>query len=97
MKWNGHEYTEDLAFNDIESIYELVTECWMDMDDDFVPEQDDDDGYEISKTLKDWNCETPVIFSIGPRSYNKYYLEHIIKNYASIPLDIDIPPPNHLS
>ncbi len=97
MKLNGHAYAEDLTFNDIESIYELVTECWMDMDDDFVPEQDDEDGYEINKTLKDWTCEIPTIYHITTPSYIKNYEEHIGHSYTSIALDINLPPPDHLS
>lgn len=97
LKWNGHEYAEDLTFNDIESIYELVTECWMEMEDDFVPEDEDSDGYEISKTLKDWTHEPPIAYQFPEPSYNKFYTEHIIRNYASIALDINLPPPDHLS
>lgn len=97
VKWNGQEYAEDLTFNDIESIYELVTECWMDMDDDFVPEHDDDDGYEISKTLKDWTHEKPLVYHISAPAYNKHFTEFIAAEYASVALDINPPPPDCLN
>jgi hypothetical protein len=96
VKWNGTEYTEDPNFNDIESIYELVTECWLDMDDDFVPEQDDDDGYETGKTLKEWVCTPPLQLSALSISYGKYYAEHIVPSYPSISIEVTIPPPDAL-
>ncbi len=44
---------ENLSKNDIESVYEYVTECMMDLD-DFVPETDDGDETKVSKKAFDW-------------------------------------------
>lgn len=95
MKWNGEEYTEDLSFNDIESVYELVAECLLDMDDDFVPEQDDNDGYEIGKTLKDWTCTTPAVHLPFFHRAHRLYPTHIEKQYPLIAREICLPPPDH--
>jgi hypothetical protein len=53
--WNGDDYVEDVTDNDIESLYELVTEQVLDLD-DFVPEHDNDAG-DTDKNMKaayDW-------------------------------------------
>lgn len=41
MVWDGADFTEDLSYNDIESIYELLTEEILDLE-DFVAEHDND-------------------------------------------------------
>lgn len=96
MKWNGDEYVEDMSFNDIESIYELVTECWLDME-DFVPENDDRDGYELGKTFKDWIAIPYPHFSLQHNIYTRHYVPHTITTYPSIFGEIDRPPPDYLS
>lgn len=96
MTWDGEEYVEDMSFNDIESIYELVTECWMDLE-DFVPEQDDQDGYELGKTIKDWIAAPYLNFSLQHKVIKRYYVPHMIPTYPSVSGEIDIPPPDQLS
>jgi hypothetical protein len=41
MTWDDGAYTEDLAYNDMESFFELFTEGLLDLE-DFVPEHDND-------------------------------------------------------
>lgn len=53
QKWNGDTYTEDLSYNDIESMYELMTECLLDLE-NCVPESDDHDDEQKTKLKKDW-------------------------------------------
>ena len=95
MKWDGKEYSEDATFNDIESIYELVTECWMDMD-DFVPEQEEEDGYELGKTFKDWVAQPMVEYSLLKNTFTQNYPPHNTSIYLSISEEVNIPPPDHL-
>ena len=95
MKWNGEEYTEDMSFNDIESIYELVTECWMELE-DFVPEQDDRDGYELGKTVKDWIAFPYPDYSLQYKVAKTLYVPHSLLSYPSFSGDIDIPPPDQI-
>lgn len=96
LRWDGQDYVEDLSFNDIESIYELVTECWLDME-DHVPEQNDDDNDEVNplNTLS-WIALFPDQFKlynghIGEQSYPPY-----IDHYHFAYNRKDSPPPDGL-
>lgn len=80
--WDGEDYVEDLSFNDIESIYELVTECWMGLK-DHVPEAEDEDSDEIKTGgLFDWiinNTTTSIkqaIFPVCDINSTKYNNEY---------------------
>lgn len=97
-KWDGKDYVEDLSYNDIESIYELVTECWMDMD-NHVPEDNDDDDNEDTKVEKDYKWLPPQFSSarkkpgIQVRDIHTYHEDiyiSVIAEYTSPPPDISI-------
>ena len=94
MEWNGSEYVEAADFNDIESLYELVAECCLDMNDDFVPENDDDDGFEIGKTLKDWTCRELPPFRYFTTSPSVDYAEYAGSSFLSVIREVTAPPPD---
>lgn len=64
QKWNGNSYTEDLSYNDIESMYELMTECLLELE-DCVPESDDHDDEQKTKLKKDWTV-TQITVPLSP-------------------------------
>lgn len=93
-EWDGDSYVEDLSYNDIESIYELVTECWLDME-DHVPEQNDDDNDDVKpvNTLS-WIAEatSPLVFGI--HHVRKQAYPPYIDNYCFFYSRKDSPPPD---
>lgn len=97
LRWDGQDYVEDLSFNDIESIYELVTECWLDME-DHVPEQNDDDNDEVKpvNTLS-WIAISPYVFALYDHSVGKQSYPPYIDNYYFFYSRKDSPPPDGLS
>ncbi len=93
--WNGEDFVEDLTYNDIESIYELVTECWMDVE-DHVPETNDDDSDEL-KPVKDNSWLVNYVSPLNSLELTDISKQHgyYIDNYASVYLDRYSPPPNY--
>lgn len=81
--------------NEIESVFELVTEEWMDID-DCVPEQDSDDAPEDFSKVKDlYTHDTPAIIyparqGYHTQVYNLYNGEEHTPYTAKIPT----PPPD---
>jgi hypothetical protein len=96
--WNGSDYVEDLSFNDVESMYELVTECLLDME-DFVPEHDDDSGDtdKTSKTITHWINANQVFFAIKApetRAAIRVY-PHMQPSFSNTFLQTETPPPDN--
>lgn len=88
-------------FNEIESIYELVTECWMDIE-NHVPEQDNDDndtdGTSLSKNDGKILFVTVTIpFIPAPlQHYNTVYIPYSSSIPASVYNDTISPPPDFI-
>jgi hypothetical protein len=80
---------EDLSINDIESIYELVSEQYLGVD---VPEQDEDDESGFVKVID-------FYFSDNPIKLKEKYIEQQVsfssheQRFLSIVLDHVPPPP----
>ncbi len=80
---------EDLSINDIESIYEFISEQCLGVD---VPEQDEDDENALIKAIDIYISQSGI-------QITNEYRPHIIlfytidKNLNSIVLDLSSPPP----
>ena len=86
-------------FNEIESIYELVTECWMDIE-NHVPEQDNDDNDTDGTTLSKNEGKILFVSITVPftpafsQLYNIAYLPYPCSIPASVCSDTTSPPPD---
>lgn len=95
LQWDGTEFADDLSYNDIESVYELVGECWLGIE-DLVPETNDDNSDEV-KTGKNITWIIPYqqifryLYEAGSNKRFPYYIDH----YISAQPDYYCPPPNH--
>lgn len=81
--------------NEIESVFELVTEEWMDID-DCVPEQENDDAPEDFSKVKDlYTHDTPAIIYPGRPGYHTqvYNLYNGVK-HTPYTAKIPTPPPD---
>lgn len=96
LRWDGKDYVEDLSFNDIESIYELVTECWLDMK-DHVPEQNDEDNDEVKPVNNiNWIAISPYVFTLYDHKVGKQSYPPYIDHYHFAYNRKDSPPPDGL-
>ena len=86
-------------FNEIESIYELVTECWMNIE-NHVPEQDNEDNDTNSTTLSKNEGKILYISITTPftpvpiQLYNTVYIPYTSSIPASVCSDTTSPPPD---
>lgn len=97
-EWNGSDYVEDLSFNDVESMYELVTECLLDME-DFVPEHDDDSGDtdQTFKTATHWIAGSHIAFAVKAPDIKTGALifPYIQPSFSKAYLRAETPPPDN--
>ncbi|RYD55320.1 MAG: hypothetical protein EOP56_16460 [Sphingobacteriales bacterium] len=99
--WNGEDYVEDKDYNDVESIYELVTEEMLDLE-DFVPEHDNDAG-DVEKQVKTtthWIAlhhypDIPV--SVHYYSCAKTHYPEITSRISTVFLARETPPPDSVA
>lgn len=86
-------------FNEIESIYELVTECWMDIE-NHVPEQNNDDNDTDGTTLSKNEGKILFVSTAIPfmhvliQLYNTVYIPYRSSIPASVCSDTISPPPD---
>jgi hypothetical protein len=92
---NENRLYSNAGINEIESVFELVTEEWLDIE-DYVPEPDTDDAQEDISKIKTLfsGCFTPDN-NVAIVAY--YILQHTIHNTnfpSSLPVNIPVPPPD---
>lgn len=90
---NGHTYEEDLSINEIESVYELVSESVFDQDVPEADEQDEDAYVKIFNLYFNPVAANTIFFNT-----HKFILTHSVfyqvSSYAYHP-EINSPPPKH--
>ena len=80
---------EDLSINDVESIYEFVSEQFLGID---VPEQDEDDESAFIKIMDFYFTQSSIEIKNEYQPYDISFFT-IEKNLNSIVLDLNSPPP----
>lgn len=93
----GDEVVENLAFNDIESITELVLEVFMGIE-NAVPEHDEDDSEDGYKSAKKIDFSVLQKKSINEMnclvvSQNKYHTSYFLNFFENPFLSAEIKPP----
>lgn len=92
---NESRLYSNVGINEIESVFELVTEEWLDIE-DCVPEPDTDDAQEDISKIK-----TLFSGSYSPDNnvaiiayYTVQYTIHNTDFLSSLPVNIPVPPPD---
>lgn len=80
---------EDLSINDVESIYEFVSEQFLGID---VPEQDEDDESAFIKIMDFCFTQSSIEIKNEYQPHDTSFCT-IEKNLNSIVLDLNSPPP----